>query len=227
MITVYPYRTLGSANNGWLSTHYHFSFAEYHDPKRMRFGHLRAINEDVIQPGTGFDLHPHRDMEIITYVIQGAITHEDSQGNRAKIKAGDVQVMTAGTGITHSEYNLESTATKLFQIWVQPRAKNLKPSWAMHHFHRQEWLGGLELLVSGKKEAFLTIHQDVSIYGGSLGSGQVLEHRLNQNAYLVVIEGSLILSKIELNQGDGAEIENTSTIGLESETGSKFLLIET
>ncbi len=129
MIEIRPYSTLGAANHGWLNAHHHFSFAEYHDPARMNWGRLRVWNDDVIAPQSGFPTHPHRDMEIITYVRKGAITHEDSLGNRGRTVAGDVQVMSAGTGIAHSEYNLEDESTEIFQIWIYPDRSGLPPTW--------------------------------------------------------------------------------------------------
>lgn len=226
MITVYPYRSLGAVDHGWLNTHYHFSFANYHNPKRMGFGNLRVINDDIIQPGTGFSTHPHRDMEIITYVTQGAITHKDSQGNQGRTEAGDVQVMTAGTGIFHSEYNLESIETKLFQIWIKPRAHNLTPGWKTHQFPNDKLNDSLSLLVSGDGNAPLTINQDAKIFAGTLGQNESILHHLHSNAYLVVSSGQLLVNNIELNQGDGAEITETDTITLYASMESQLLLIE-
>lgn len=226
MIQVYPYHSLGSANYGWLNTHYHFSFADYHDESRMGFGNLRVINDDIIQPGAGFPMHPHRDMEIITLVTQGAVTHKDNQGNEGRTEAYDVQVMTAGTGILHSEHNLEPIETKLFQIWIKPRTTNLKPGWKTHQFPKSETKGALSLLVSGDGLAPLTINQDAKIYVGNLGKDHTIVHQLQGSAYLVVIEGQLTIDNIELNQGDGAEITDASSITIEPLMDSKILLIE-
>lgn len=226
MITVYPYRSLGTANHGWLNTHYHFSFSEYYNPQRMGFGNLRVINDDTIQPGTGFSTHPHRDMEIITYVTQGAVTHKDSQGNEGRTEAGNVQVMTAGTGIFHSEYNLESIETKLFQIWIKPRSTNLKLSWKTHQFPNSQSGDALSLLVSGDGLAPLTINQDAKIFAGNLGQNKSISHQLQHNAYLVVVEGQVLVDEVEVNQGDGAEITATDTIALHASRESKLLLIE-
>lgn len=226
MITIYPYQTLGAANHGWLNTRYHFSFADYYNPERMGFGHLRVINDDTIQPGTGFPTHPHRDMEIITYVTQGAVTHKDSQGNEGRTEAGHVQVMTAGSGITHSEYNLESIETKLFQIWIKPRATNLKPSWATHIFPDRQTDPAFMLLVSGDGQAPLSINQDARIFAAHLGANQSISHCLQGSAYLVVIQGRLRLNEIEVHQGDGAEITHTDELTLQALTESRVLLIE-
>lgn len=226
MITVYPYQSLGAANYGWLNTHYHFSFANYYNPERMGFGNLRVINDDTIQSGTGFASHPHKDMEIITYVTQGAITHEDSQGNQGKTSAGDVQVMTAGTGIFHSEYNHEAIDTKLFQIWIMPKKDNLAPSWKTHQFPTEHSKDSLTLLVSGDGNAPLTINQDACIFAGFLEEGKSLSHTLQNNAYLVVTKGQLMVNGIVLNEGDGAEITNTKTLTLMAAVESQLLLIE-
>lgn len=226
MITVYSYRSLGTADHGWLNTHYHFSFSDYYNPQRMGFGNLRVINDDTIQPETGFPTHPHRDMEIITYVTQGAITHKDSQGNEGRTEAGNVQVMTAGTGIAHSEYNLESIETKLFQIWIKPRATNLKPNWKTHQFPNSQTGDSLSLLVSGDGNAPLTINQDARIFAGNLGKNKSISHHLQSNAYLVVTKGQWLVNNIELNQGDGAEITDTDVVTLHASIESTLLLIE-
>lgn len=226
MISIYPYDSLGKANHGWLDTHYHFSFSNYYDPQRMGFGALRVINDDRIQAGTGFPMHSHRDMEIITYVTQGAITHKDSQGNEGRTEAGDVQVMSAGTGIFHSEYNLEAIETKLFQIWISPRTQNLKPSWNTHQFPNKQTTDGLSLLVAGDGTAPLSIDQDAKIFAGNLASNKSITHQVQKNAYLVVIDGQLSLNELKLNKGDGAEISDLKEINLQAATDSKILLIE-
>lgn len=225
MIHVFPYDRLGTADLGWLRTHYHFSFADYYNPDRMGFGNLRVINDDIIQPGTGFPLHPHRDMEIITYVTQGAITHTDSQGNQGRTEAGNVQVMSAGTGIFHSEYNYESIETKLFQIWIKPRAHNLKPSWKSHLFPKQP-SNKLSLLVSGGGKSPLTIQQDANIFAGNLSQNQSISHSIQGNAYLVVVEGDLLINDAALSKGDGAEITDSKVITIKPLTDGKLLLIE-
>lgn len=226
MISVYPYQSLGSADYGWLKTRYHFSFSEYHNPDRMGFGTLRVINDDTIQPGTGFPLHPHRNMEIITYVTEGAITHTDSEGNKGRTEAGDVQVMSAGKGIAHSEYNMESGITRLFQIWITPKTTHINPSWTTHQFPKQHTENSLQLLVSGDGKAPLSIHQDAQIYAGNLGPDQTITHHLKGQAYLVVTEGELTVDGVSLHRGDGAEITNTDSIALHSQSAGKLLLIE-
>lgn len=226
MINVYPFSTLGTADYGWLNTHYHFSFSNYHNPNRMGFGNLRVINDDIIEPGRGFPMHPHQNMEIITYVTQGAITHKDSEGNHGRTEAGDVQVMSAGTGIFHSEYNMESTQTKLFQIWIEPRVNGLVPRWNTYHFPKTQSEDFLSLLVSGDGNAPLTINQDAKIYAGILGQNKTITHPLEGDAYIVVTEGRLQLNGMELHRGDGAEITQIDSVTLHALQESKVLLIE-
>ena len=167
MIRVYPYENLGHADHGWLNARHHFSFASYRDPKRVGFGQLLVINDDVIAAGRGFAPHPHNDMEIITYVREGAITHEDSMGNVGRTGAGDVQVMSAGTGVIHSEKNLEPGQTRLYQIWIEPREQGVKPRWEAAQFPKQPVTGTLPVLVSGQAQhagtEALMIHQDAAI----------------------------------------------------------------
>lgn len=226
MINVYTHDTLGNANLGWLKTYYHFSFADYYNPQRMQFGNLRVINDDTIQPGTGFAKHHHRDMEIITYVTQGAITHKDSEGNEGRIEAGNVQVMTAGSGIYHSEHNLEKIETKLFQIWIKPRSKNLKPNWKSHIFPNNVTQNSLYLIASGNNDAPLHLNQDARIFAGNLEINQTISHHLKTNAYIVVTKGKLLINNFILGQGDGAEIINTELITLQAFLESNILLIE-
>lgn len=227
MINVFPYESLGQAQYDWLKTHYHFSFADYYDPKRMGFGALRVINDDIIQPGKGFDMHPHRDMEIITYVTQGAISHRDNQGNQGRTEAGDVQVMTAGSGILHSEYNLEPIETKLFQIWIKPNKINLKPSWQSHKFPNHENKDIVRLLGSGDGSAPLHINQDAKIYAATLSQGKKISHLLKNNAYLVLSQGKLLLDNSTIiKAGDGVEITQQSILHFTATEPSQFLLIE-
>ncbi|WP_367607858.1 pirin family protein [Legionella sp. W05-934-2] len=226
MITVYPYDSLGYANYGWLKTHHHFSFAEYHNPNRMGFGTLRVINDDTISPGTGFDLHSHRDMEIITYVRQGAITHDDNHGNQGKTKAGNVQVMSAGTGISHAESNEESEKTIVYQIWIKPRRKDLPPKWLTHSFPTMAVKDKLHLLVSGDGAAPLTINQDAYIYAGTLSQGQKIKHPIHHQAYVLASKGSFTLDKHTLNQGDGAEVINQTMITITANEACEILIID-
>jgi len=226
MITIYPYEQLGHADHGWLDARHHFSFASYRNPDRVGFGALRVINDDVIKAGAGFDTHPHRDMEIITYVRTGAITHEDSQGNKGRTEAGDVQVMSAGTGIFHSEYNLESEETTLYQIWIEPERQGVPPRWETQRFPKAPVRDALTLLVSGDGAAPLTIHQQSALYAGILEAGIQIEHPIQQQAYLLVSEGEILLEGQKLSKGDGAEITNKEQVVLKALSKSEVLVID-
>ena len=227
MITLYPYEKLGHANHGWLDARHHFSFASYHNPARRGFGVLRVINDDVVAAGNGFDTHPHRDMEIITYVRKGAITHRDSQGNQGRTSAGNVQVMSAGTGIFHSEYNLESEDTNLYQIWIEPSRQGVKPRWDMRAFPQEPVRDALSLLVSGKEEEdTLTIHQDARIYAGRLLAGTRITHPITHQAYILASQGELEVDGVRMKKGDGAEVTNLSEVAITALTDAEVLVID-
>lgn len=226
MITIVPYEQLGRANHGWLDARHHFSFANYYNPERMGFSVLRVINDDLIKAGAGFDTHPHRDMEIITYVRRGGITHRDSQGNEGRTGAGDVQVMSAGTGIFHSEYNLESEETNLYQIWIEPNKRGVPPVWDSHEFPKQPATESLALLVSGDGQAPLFINQDVRIYAATLTPGTEIDHPLRSPAYVLISEGEIDINGEQLKKGDGAEISDLSSIHLKARTEAEVLVIE-
>jgi redox-sensitive bicupin YhaK (pirin superfamily) len=226
MVTHYPYANLGHANHGWLDARHHFSFANYQDPQRQQFGALRVINDDVIKAGAGFDTHPHRNMEIITYVREGAITHRDSNGNVGRTEAGDVQVMSAGTGVFHSEFNLESEDTNIFQIWIEPNQLDVKPRWDSYQFPKEPTADALMLLVSGDGDAPLSIHQDAFIYAGHLIEGTELKHPVKHQAYVLVSEGSLELEGHLLNKGDGLEVAELSSINMKALNDTKLLVID-
>lgn len=226
MIKTYPYEQLGHADHGWLEARHHFSFAGYYNPERMGFGALRVINDDIIKAGAGFDTHPHQDMEIITYVRSGAITHRDSRGNSGRTEAGDVQVMSAGTGIFHSEFNLESEDTSLYQIWIEPGQNGIEPRWDASKFPTAESKSGLTLLVSGDGRAPLHIQQDATIHAGRIKAGSELEHRVKHQAYLLVSDGAIMLDGHPLKRGDGAEIRNLASIKLAAETDADVLIID-
>lgn len=226
MITHYPYQDLGHANHGWLDARHHFSFASYHNSKRIGFGALRVINDDIIKAGAGFDTHPHKNMEIITYVRQGAITHRDSNGNVGRTEAGDVQVMSAGTGVFHSEFNMESEDTNIFQIWIEPNQLEVKPRWDSHEFPKEASTNALTLLVSGDGNAPLSIHQDSFIYAGHLIEGTSLVHPIKHQAYVLVSDGSLELDGHVLNKGDGLEVENLSEINITALSDTRVLVID-
>ena len=230
MIKHYPYKDLGHHDLGWLDAHYHFSFADYLNRNRMGFGALRVINDDVIMAGAGFDTHPHKDMEIITYVRKGAITHHDSKGNKGRTEAGSVQVMSAGTGIYHSEFNLESEDTHLFQIWIKPKYERVKPQWKAMQFPKGKIKETLPLLVSGfeedKQGSVLYIHQDARIYGGIIGEGQTLKHPITNQAYFLVSDGEVMVDGQRLTKGDGAEITKVRVVTVEAIKSSEILIID-
>lgn len=230
MIKYYPYSDLGHHEFGWLDARYHFSFSEYYNPNRTRFGALRVINDDIIKAGSGFDTHPHKDMEIITYVRKGAITHRDSKGNVGRTEAGDVQVMSAGTGIYHSEFNLESEDANLFQIWIHPREKGVEPHWDSLTFPKSKVDKAFPLLVSGFAEDLekdvLHIHQDARIYGGVIESGQSIRHSVTNQVYLLVSEGKMILDGKVLSAGDGAEIIDVESFIVEAKETSEIVIID-
>ncbi|MFT5259421.1 MAG: redox-sensitive bicupin YhaK (pirin superfamily) [Saprospiraceae bacterium] len=226
MLTHYPYQDLGHANHGWLDARHHFSFASYQNLKRQQFGALRVINDDVIKAGAGFDTHPHKNMEIITYVRQGAITHRDSNGNVGRTVAGDVQAMSAGTGVSHSEFNLEDEDTNIFQIWIEPNRLQVKPRWDSYEFPKSPAADSLTLLVSGNGDAPLFIHQDAYIYAGHLTEGTQLTHQIKQQAYILVSEGALELEGQTLNKGDGLEVTEQSSINITALSDTKLLVID-
>ena len=181
MIKVIPYKDLGGADHGWLKAKHHFSFASYHNPNRMHFGPMRVINDDIVAPHRGFDPHPHDNMEIITYVRKGAITHKDDMGNEGKTKAGDVQVMSAGTGVVHSEFNLEDEETNLYQIWMFPNKKNVKPRWDAKEFPKEPVTDQLKALVTGFNDPdsdSLKIYQDATIFAGRMNKGTIIKQNI-------------------------------------------------
>lgn len=221
-----PYTELGHAGHGWLNARHHFSFGSYHNPERMGFGTLRVINDDIIQAGTGFARHPHEDMEIITYVRSGAITHKDSNGNEGRTEAGDVQIMSAGTGIYHSEQNAESVETTLYQIWITPNELGVTPKWGAHKFPKQHSANSLSLLVSGDGNAPLQIHQDAFIYAGSLNKGAQIEHAIKHQAYVLVSKGSVEIDNQVVNAGDGLQIDDRKVIGLSALEDVELLVLD-
>ena len=226
MIKVYPYEQLGHASHGWLEARHHFSFAHYYNPKRMGFGALRVINDDIIQAGAGFETHPHRNMEIITYVRQGAITHKDSKGNEGRTAAGNIQVMSAGKGIFHSEYNLESEETKIFQIWITPNKQNLESTWDTHEFPKEITNNKLQLLVSGDGHAPMTINQDAYIYAGQLEKGTTITHPIVHQAYILVSKGTIELNDERVSEGDGTEITGEEFVDIHALEPSEILVLD-
>ena len=230
MIERRPFEKLGGAHYDWLDTKHHFSFADYFDPQRVGWGALRVWNDDEIAPGTGFPPHPHADMEIITYVRQGAITHQDSLGNKGRTAAGDVQVMSAGTGIRHSEYNFESETTKIFQIWIQPISRGQKPNWGARPFPKHDRSGGFVTLasgVTGDADA-LPIRADARVLGATLKAGEMAEYRLveGRHAYLVPARGSVEVNGVPLAERDGAAIENERVLQVTASEDAEIVLVD-
>ncbi|MDO8696928.1 MAG: pirin family protein [Pseudomonas sp.] len=230
MIEVRPFAELGAANHGWLQARHHFSFAEYYDPQRMDWGQLRVWNDDEIAPHTGFPSHPHRDMEIITYVRQGAITHQDNLGNQGRTEAGDVQVMSAGSGIAHSEYNLEDSATQIFQIWIQPNQTGLPPAWGAKPFPRGERAGAFITLASGYAEDTdtLPIRSDARMAAATLQAGQSAEYPLGptRKAYLVGATGRFAVNGVAAQARDGVAVRDVAVIRITALEDSEIVLVD-
>ena len=202
-----PFESLGHADHGWLDARHHFSFANYHNPARMGWGAIRVWNDDTIAPNSGFPPHPHRDMEIITYVRSGAITHQDSLGNKGRTGAGDVQVMSAGSGVRHAEYNLESEPTTLFQIWIEPTERGLRPSYEQKQFADTEKRGRLRVVASPDgREGSVTIHADATLSAGLFDGAERAEVALDpaRKAYVHLVRGELRVNGTPLTTGDAA-----------------------
>jgi len=235
MIDKRPYNQLGGANHGWLNAKHHFSFASYYDPAKMGWGSLRVWNDDEIKSQTGFPPHPHNDMEIITYVREGAITHQDSLGNKGRTEAGDVQVMSAGTGIRHSEYNLESDTTKIFQIWVEPSVRGEPPAWGAKPFPKGDRAGKFVTLASGFKgdEDALLIRTPARLLGATLLKDQSesytpVEAPAGQarHLYLVVARGKVSVNGVELDERDGAAIKDEATLDIRALEDAEVVLLD-
>jgi quercetin 2,3-dioxygenase len=230
MIERRPLESLGGANHGWLDTKHHFSFANYHDPERMGWGALRVWNDDTIAPNTGFPQHPHADMEIITYVREGAITHQDSLGNKGRTEAGDVQVMSAGTGIRHSEYNLEPGITRIFQLWILPTSRGQAPSWGAKPFPKGERSGRFVTLASGDPDDgdALPIRTDARVLGATLKTGETAEYPLGKerHGYLVPAKGSVEVNGVSLNTRDGAAIHREAVVRVRALDDTELVLVD-
>jgi redox-sensitive bicupin YhaK (pirin superfamily) len=232
MIDVRPFGTLGGANHGWLKAKHHFSFASYHDDARMNWGRLRVWNDDEIAAGTGFDPHPHRDMEIITYVREGAITHKDSLGNTGRTEAGDVQIMSAGTGVVHSEYNLEPGTTKIFQIWIIPDRRGVTPNWGAKEFPKATREAGFEVLASGREQdaggGALPLNVNGAVLATTLKAGQTLRQPLAEGraAYLVPAKGAVTVNGRALGPRDGAGIVDEPVIEITASEDAELVLVE-
>ncbi|MDI1296459.1 MAG: pirin family protein [bacterium] len=230
MIELRPFTSLGGANHGWLDAKHHFSFANYRDRKRDNWGNLRVWNDDTIAPQSGFPPHPHRDMEIITYVREGAITHQDNLGNLGRTEAGDVQVMSAGTGITHPEYNKEDVTTKIFQIWIQPTRTGEKPSWGARPFPKGKRSGRFVTLASGfaNDDDALPIRTDARVVGASLKAGESAEYPLGKSrrAYLVPATGAIEIDGQRVNARDGVAISDVDTLTITAIEDSEIILVD-
>ena len=235
MIDRRPFENLGHANHGWLNARHHFSFANWYDPSRMGWGDLRVWNDDEIAAQSGFPAHGHSDMEIITYVRTGAITHKDSLGNQGRTGAGDVQVMSAGSGVQHAEFNLEGETTTLFQIWIMPRGRGGQPSWGAKPFPKADRSGKFTVLASGFDEdltgdaAALPIRADARMAGATLAAGTSAEWALGpgRHAYLVSAKGEIEVNGVALNARDGAAIKDEAVIKVQAVTDAEIVLVDT
>ncbi len=230
MIERRPHAELGHARHGWLNARHHFSFAEYHDAQRMRWGRLRVWNDDSIAPHSGFEPHGHRDMEIITYVRQGAITHEDSLGNRGRTVAGDVQVMSAGSGIVHSEYNLEDEETRIFQIWIHPQQTGLPPTWGTRRFPSGERAGAFVTLASGLPgdDEALPIRAEARLAAATLEQGQSANYQIaeGRRVYLVPASGQIEVNGVTVSAGDGVAVRDEARLTVHALENSEVVLVE-
>jgi len=230
VIELRPFASLGGADHGWLNTRHHFSFADYHDPARVHWGALRVWNDDVIAPKSGFPPHPHRDMEIITYVLEGALEHRDSLGTGSVIRPGEVQRMSAGTGVRHSEYNASKTdPVHLLQIWIEPARPGIAPGYEQKTFVESERRGRLRLIAAPDgRDGAVTIHQNATVYATTLARGERVEHALapGRLAWLQVARGAVLLNGERLQQGDGAAIDHERTLTLEALEPAETLLFD-
>lgn len=230
MITVRRSEERGHANHGWLDSYHTFSFANYYDPDYMGFRHLRVINQDRVAPSMGFPTHPHRDMEIITYVLDGALEHKDTLGTSSVIRPGEVQRMTAGTGIAHSEYNhSKNEPVQLMQIWILPEAKGLQPSYEQKMYSADEKRGKLRLVASRDgRDNSVSIHQDVNLYATLLEAGEKVLHEIQsgRHVWVQVARGEIMLNGIPLKAGDGAAISDESIVAIEGIASAEVLLFD-
>ncbi len=229
MIELRPFNKLGHAQHGWLNARHHFSFAEYHDPLRMHWGALRVWNDDEIAAGSGFPPHPHRDMEIITYVRSGAISHRDNLGNQGRTAAGDVQVMSAGTGIQHAEYNREAVTSSIFQIWILPDRHGHAPSWGTRSFPKGERSGQFVVLASGVHgdPDALPIHAQARVLAATVLAGQSLEFvmQAQHKAYLVPASGQITVNGVQTNARDGLAVSGEQRMQISAQQDSEIILV--
>ncbi len=230
MVEKRPFDALGAADHGWLKAKHHFSFARYFDPERMGHGSIRVWNDDEIAPNTGFPPHPHSEMEIITYVRQGAITHEDSLGHKGRTEAGDVQVMSAGSGIRHAEYNREPVTTKIFQIWIEPKAGGGEPHWGAKPFPKYDRSGRFVPLASGfaGDDEALPIRAEARVLGATLKAGETAEYQLGRgrHGYLVASQGSVEVNGVHLDTRDGAAITDETVVKVTALEDAEVVLVD-
>jgi hypothetical protein len=230
MIERRSFAELGGADHGWLKARHHFSFSSYHDPKRMGWGALRVWNDDEIAPNSGFPPHPHEDMEIITYIREGAITHKDSLGNTGRTEAGDVQVMSAGSGVRHAEYNLEPGRTRLFQIWIEPKTHGGAPSWGAKPFPKADRSGRFVTLASGRPddEGALAIRADARVLGATVKAGETLTYEMDpgRHVYLVPSTGAVEVNGVHIRPRDGAAATAESQLRIKALEDSELVLVD-
>ncbi len=230
MITLRRAEERGHANHGWLDSYHTFSFANYYDPRHMGFRTLRVINEDRVEPGRGFGTHPHRDMEILSYVIEGALEHKDSMGNGSVIRPGDVQRMSAGTGVTHSEFNgSRSERVHFLQIWILPEKQGITPGYEQKHFAPADKQGKLRLVASRDgREGSVTIHQDANVFGTVLDAGQTISFSMaaDRHAWIHVVTGEVHVGGHDLRAGDAVAVSGESEITLEGLKSAEVLLFD-
>ena len=230
MIELRPFNKLGSADHGWLKARHHFSFGSHYDPNNLNHGSLRVWNDDEITPNTGFPAHPHANMEIITFVREGAITHQDSLGNKGRTEAGDVQVMSAGSGIRHSEYNLEPVTTKIFQIWIEPTQQGGQPCWGAKPFPKADRSGKFVTIASGFKadNDALPIRADARVLATTLKAGESAEYapEKSRHLYLVPAIGAVDVNGVRVNARDGAAISDEARLQITALEDSELVLVD-
>ena len=228
MIDIRKFASLGHADHGWLDARHHFSFASYHDPDRMGWGRIRVWNDDKIAAKSGFPPHPHRDMEIVTYVRTGAITHQDSMGNRGRTAAGDVQVMSAGTGVTHAEYNLEDEETTLFQIWIETDKPGSSPGWGAMPFPKDSREGQFQLLASGNADdGVLHINSDARILGATLKAGETLEYAADPARHLYLVPSAKVdVNGASADKRDGVAITGEEKVTVTANEDAELVLVD-
>jgi redox-sensitive bicupin YhaK (pirin superfamily) len=228
MIDIRPFKSLGHADHGWLDARHHFSFSDYYDSDRMGWGAIRVWNDDRIAAKSGFPAHPHRDMEIITYVRTGAITHQDSMGNKGRTAAGDVQVMSAGTGVTHAEYNLEDEQTTLFQIWVETDKPGAEPAWGAMPFPKEDRAGSFQLLASGNRDdGALSINADAKVLGATLKGGGSIDYETGEARHVYLVpSGKVRVNGVEAGARDGIAVTGEERITIEADEDVELVLVD-